>query len=267
MVNTVLLKVEKAKHDGLRMLMAEAILRVYSYYPTHVSLGNPKLRTLLVDASKSIDWRTWRTPMDETLNDMLAGLKVNPSQRLVHGLVDISKSHPLILLRKLDAMADILENDASTANRGLSRVRVQAEDLEAPATAVYNTQQVKVVVRHWGYSYTDPLWVSFLEILLSVPREVLFSCGMRMGLDGLLLVYVKLLYIQSQLQNREKVVRLKTRFTDLIKAFEKDPAWNEWLASPVVGLDSLKTVRNVLIRCSLITTDQAMENIRSAQEK
>ena len=267
MLKTMLEKVDEAKHDGLRMLMGEAILRIYCYFPSNVSLGNPRLRTLLVDAAKSVDWRSWRTPMDERLNDMLAGLKLSPSQRLVHGLVEISKSHPLLLLRKLDVMADILENDAITrAAGGISRVRFQADSLEGPATAVYDGKEIRVTIRHWGYSYTDPLWVSFIEILLSVPREVLFSCGFKMGLDELLLGYVKLLYVQSQLQNREKATRLKSRFADLITVFEKDPAWNTWLASSVPGLDSLKTVQSVLVRCSLITTDQAMENIR-AREK
>jgi integrator complex subunit 1 len=264
LIQDLLRKVEDSKHDGIRMVVAEAILRVYCYFPSHVSLANPRLRMLLVDASKSVDWRTWRTPIDETLNDMLAGLKLSPSQRLVHGLVDVTKSYPLMLLRKLDAMADILEDDAVTrVASGVSRARLQADDIDGPATAMCNDKDMKIVIRHWGYSYTDPLWVSLIEILLSVPREVLFSCGMKMGLDGLLLVYVKLMYVQCQLQSREKSTRLKSRFTDLMAMFEKDAtAWDTWLATQVPGLDSTKTVRSVLVRCSLISTDQAMENIR-----
>jgi hypothetical protein len=169
-----------------------------------------------------------------------------------------------MLLRKLDAMADILEDDAVTrVASGVSRARLQADDIDGPATAMCNDKDMKIVIRHWGYSYTDPLWVSLIEILLSVPREVLFSCGMKMGLDGLLLVYVKLMYVQCQLQSREKSTRLKSRFTDLMAMFEKDAtAWDTWLATQVPGLDSTKTVRSVLVRCSLISTDQAMENIR-----
>ena len=40
-------------------------------------------------------------------------------------------------------------------------------------------------------------WVSFREFLFPVPREVLFLCDMKMGLDELLLVYVKLLLLYS----------------------------------------------------------------------
>lgn len=266
MIQTLLLKLDEVKHDELRMLMGEAVLRVYCYFPSHVSLGNPKLRALLVDASKSVDWRSWRTPMDETLNDMLSGLKVSPTQRLVQGLVDVSKSHPLMLLRKLDAMADILEDDAiaRVATGGVSRVRVQLDDLEGPAIGTCDGKEVKVIIRHWGYSYTDPLWLSFIDILLSVPREVLFSCGMKMGLDMLLVVYMKLLYVQCQLQPQEKATRLKSRFSELMAVFEKDPTtWNTWLSSQVPGLDSSKTVRNVLVRCSLISMEQARANITS----
>lgn len=264
MIHYLLRKVEDSEQEGIRMVIAKAILRVYCYFPSRVSLVNPRLRMLLVDASKSVDWRTWRTPIDETLNDMLAGLKLSPTQRLVHGLVDVSKSYPLMLLRKLDAMADILEDDAvNRVASGVSRVRFQADDIDGPATAICNDKEVKVVIRHWGYSYTDPLWVSFIEILLSVPREVLFSCGLKMGLDVLLLVYVKLLYVQCHLQSREKSTRLKSRFADLMAIFEKDAsAWDTWLATLVPGLDSTKTVRSVLVRCSVISTDQAMDNIR-----
>lgn len=265
MVGSILTKVDEAKHDGLRMLMAEAVLRVYAYFPFNVSLGNPKLRTLLVDACKKTDWRSWRTPLDDTLNDMLGGLKLSPNQRLVHGLVEISKTHPLILLRKLVDMADILENDALAGNRRWSRVRVQGENLQGPGVAVFNGVELKVHIRHWGYSYTDPLWISFIDILLSVPREVLFSCGMGMGLETLLGVYLKLLFVQSTL--RDKTARLKARFADLVKGFAKDPQWNTWLASSVPGLDSQNKVRTVLVRCNLITSEQAIENVKANESE
>mmetsp|Transcript_11059 Transcript_11059/g.16951 ORF Transcript_11059/g.16951 Transcript_11059/m.16951 type:complete len:162 (-) Transcript_11059:108-593(-) len=161
-------------------------------------------------------------------------------------------------------MAEILQGDAGSNIRGASRSRIHAENLGGPISAHYNGSELKVHLRHWGYSYTDPLWTSFIDILLSVPREVLFPCGIGMGIEGLLGLYIKLLWIQSQLRNREqKAARLKLRFSDFITAFEKDPAWNKWLGSKVPGIGSLGNVKNVLIRCSLITTDQAMENIRS----
>lgn len=264
MISILLSKVEEAKHDGLRMLMGEAILRIYSYYPWNVNLGNPDLRKLLVDSSISIDWREWRSPLDDHLNNMFRGLKQSPNQRLVQGLIDLSKGHPLILLRKLELMTDILNDDAAADTRGSSRSRINAENIGGQIFANYNDSQVKVNVCHWGYRYTDPLWTSFIDILLSVPREVLFPCGISMGLEGLLEMYIKLIWVQSQLRNREqKATRLKLRFSDFMTAFEQDAAWNKWLGSKLRGIGSLGNVRNILIRCSLITTDKAMESIRS----
>jgi hypothetical protein len=266
MVNALLVLIEEANHEGLRRLMGEAILRIYAYYPLNVSLSSPSLRTLLIDVSRSTDWRSWRTRIDETTNDLLSGLKLAPSQRLVQGLLEISKGHPLILIRKLDVITQILEKDACTSSGGTSRARVQGEYYSGSTLAAYNCAVVKVNIRHWGYCYTDPLWTSFIDLLLSVPKEVLFSCGSVMGLHDFLAVYVKLFYVQSELKSGDKLQRLKARFGEVLSAFEKDTGWNDWLASTIPELDSVGSVRNILIRCSLITTNQAMENIRARQE-
>ena len=266
LVITLLTLLDKDKaNEDLRMRVAVAVLRVYASFPYFVNLGNAKLRSVLLTASNSADWIPWRTPIDAPIGNILEALKSNHSQRLVQGLVDYAKSHPLILLRRLDLMAAVLKEDAGNTQplRSAGRVRVYGESFSGAATALINGSKMKVIIRHWGYSYSDPLWVSLIEVLLSVPREVLFTCGLGMGLENFLGVYAKMLYIQSQLQNRDKTARLKSRFSDLLKIFEKHEGWNGWLSSKLDGLESLGSMRNVLVSVSLISTDQAMANIRS----
>jgi len=255
--------------EASQSLVRSTILRLYAYFPDYVNLGNAQVRTTLIEACKaSTEWLTWRCPRDSQMDDMLATLKTNYSQRLTQALVDLSKSHPLLVLRKFRTVAALLDDDASSVhtNRNNDRNRVQGEYLSSPAQAKVGDRIVKVAIRHWGYAFTDPLWVSVVEILLSIPHEVLFSCGLGSGLEDLLGVYVKLLFVQSQLRNRDRAARVKGRFSDLIGIFESNEGWDKWLASKVPGLPSLGKMRNILISCSLITTEQAMENIRSKKK-
>ena len=184
LIQRLLQKTDFDNNAEVIKLVSNAVLRIYCNFPFYVSLGNSKLRSILMEASRSIDWHTWHTPMDEMLYNMIYGIKAHPIPRLVHGLVDLSKSHPLMLLRKLKQMAEILEEDAfqSPGSNAISRNRLQSDNIDCPATTTLYGKEVKVIIRHWGYSFTEPLWISFVDILLSLPREVLLSCGINMGL-------------------------------------------------------------------------------------
>ena len=137
------------------------------------------------------------------------------------------------------------------------------DNLNGPAEAIYHEKNVKVKVQHWGYMFTDSLWLAIVETLMLIPPELLFPCGVAMGIQELLETYVKLLLIQSGLYNRDKTARLKGRFSDLLGVFEKSYGWHDWLASKDHELKSLGSMRNILISCGLITTDRAMSNIRA----
>ena len=254
----------------IQMALSTAILRLYAYFPEFVNLGNENVRSVLVEAAKSADWLDWRSPRDGQIDDMLVTLTMNPVQRITQGLVEISKSHPLLLVRKLKQMAVVLEHDASSAHNprnSNNRARVHGENIDGPVTAKYDGKLVRVTVRHWGYSFTDALWVSVVEIMLSIPREVLFPCGLGAGLEELLAVYLKLLFMQSQLNNRDRASRVRARFSDLLTVFESTDSWTDWLSSKMPELASLGTVRNILISCNLMSPAKGFENLREAHSR
>jgi len=244
--------------------LKSSVLRLYCLFPTLMNLGNVVLRNILVEGCKQSDWLGWRSPFDAQIGDMVQTMRVSPSQRLVQGIIDLAKCHPLLVLRNIRAMKQVLEDDGlceGSKNR-IGRSRVWGENVNGPVEAILYERKVKVAVQHWGYMFTDPLWVGVIDTLLSIPREVLFPCGLAMGMKELLGTYLKLLLVQSELQNRDKTARLKSRFSDLLGVFEKSEGWNSWLASKDHELSSLGSTRNILIRCGLLTTDQAMLNIR-----
>lgn len=245
-----------------RLLVCSSVLRLYSYYPRAMNLGNPVLRSLLVEAASALafEWREWRSPLDEQLEDMLSSLRANPHQRLVQALRDLSKDHPLLVLRKLPEFVSVLEQDGGvSSNRTQSihasdrRGRVHGEELRLPLQAKINGRNVTVSIRHWGFSFSEPLWTSVVDIFLIVPREVLFSCGLAMGLRDLFCVYIRLLFLQSQLQKEDKESRLRGRVLEMFSVFRSSntAAWDEWCNSPMPGLESQGTTSDILSHCGM----------------
>jgi hypothetical protein len=235
--------------DKLRVKLRSAILRLYTFFPMEMKLGDPRLRAVLVEGVKSVPWLNWRGALDAQLEDMLFSVQSTP--RMAQALIDLAKSHPLLVLRKVPTMVRLLEDDGG--RHGKARGRMYGENFLGPTEANLMGKSFKVTVRHWGYSFTEYLWVSLLDILKSIPREVLFSCGSHMGLGDLLGVYAKLLFVQYQIQSNP--TRVKSKFADFLDEFESsDPmGWESWLNLKQPELLSLGNTRNVLVSCSLIT--------------
>jgi hypothetical protein len=235
--------------DKLRVKLRSAILRLYTFFPMEMKLGDPRLRAVLVEGVKSVSWLDWRGALDAQLEDML--LSVQSTPRMAKALIELAKIHPLLVLRKVPTMVRLLEDDGG--KHGKVRGRTYGENVLGSTEASLMGKSIKVTVRHWGYSLMEYLWVSLLDILKSIPREVLFSCGLHMGLGDLLTVYAKLLFVQCQIQSNP--TRVKSKFADFLDAFESsDPkGWESWLNLKQPELLSLGNTRNVLVSCSLIT--------------
>jgi hypothetical protein len=99
-----------------------------------------------------------------------------------------------------------------------------------------------------------------------VPNEVLFSCGLKMGLLDLLGVYLRLMFVQSQLRTSEKVPRLKNKLAEFFEGLKVSnrKGWESWLGSSVSGLPSLGATRNVLMSCDFISHQQAIDSVKGA---
>lgn len=258
---------EKEQDLKIRSHLQSAMLRLYTYFPKRMKLGSPKVRGVLIEGAKSGHWLSWRSSLDAQLDDMLTSLKSSPSKRIIQALMDLSKSHPLLVLRKLPGMVQLLEDDARVSKYSNARGRISGENLLGPLGASISAKPVKVTVRHWGYSFTESLWISLLDVLMSVPKEVLFSCGLPMGLGELLGVYSKLLFIQCQLKSNP--ARVKSKFSDVINKFKTTDAkgWESWLTTKQPELPSLDNTRNVLMSCSLIDMPEtSVEALRRAMQ-
>lgn len=257
---------DQVQNSQVRSNLRSAILRLYVYFPRRMKLGNPQLRSVLIEGAKSRQWLKWSSALDPQLDDMLSSLTTNPSKRIIQALVDLSKSHPLLVLRKLPTMTEILEDDANVSKYSNARGRVYSENMLGPLAATVSGQEVKVLVRHWGYSFTESLWISLLDVFMSIPKEVLFSCGSHMGLGEFLEVYTRLLFIQSQLQSNPS--RVKSKFSDVIDQFKATDAkgWEAWLSTRQTALPTLGNVRNVLMSCSLISPEASEADLRRAMQ-
>ena len=102
---------------------------------------------------------------------------------------------------------------------------------------------------------------------IAVPREVLFSCGLKMGLLKFLGVFLRLIFIQSELRSSNKLDRLKEKLSEFFDAFKttNPEGWDKWLGDRTDhGITSLGTTRNVLMSCGFISREEALENLQQS---
>lgn len=257
------------KHAKRNLLLS--LLRIYAYNPLSMILGDAELRSSLKEAVviSADDWLSWRSSFDDSIENMLdAAFSSVPSIRSIQSLVDISKKHPLLLLRKLSYMRNLLENDPNTIDNQFvpdnGRIIV-GQSLGGPLRAKVNGNMMNLNVYHWGYSYTQHLWSVILDILSAVPNEVLFECALKMGLLDVLDTYVRLIFVQSNLRsNAERLRNLKDKVSEFLAAFKiaNPSSYDSWIASTNNGLPTLGATRNVLVVCGFISAKQAVECVQ-----
>ena len=147
---------------------------------------------------------------------------------------------------------------ASSESRGV----VHGRSLTGPLEAYLNGKVVQVKAKHWGYSYTEPLWNVILDIFMGIPKEVSFQCGLKLGFLDLLNMFLRLLSVQLYLLPPDATTKLKAKIAEVLKVFgQANTAGRQaWWASLIDGTE----VRNMLVSCDLLSPEQAIESIRSA---
>lgn len=257
---------ELTSSDGVaKDAMQSVLLRIYLYYPKWMSLGTATLRTALVEASmKHADcWTEWRSIFDDKIDNMVSGV-FSGDMRATRHLADMARSHPLLVLRKLGCIVRLLDDDATAScscdkdSRGV----IYGMPLSGPVDATIGGRPLRVTVRHWGYNYTEPVWVALLDVISAIPGEVLFNGGTRLGLLSLLESYVKLITVQLQLRTVDKAARLKSKLSECFAAFRRTAVrnWNDWLGQTIDDSE----VRHVLMSCDFITPQEAIESLRQS---
>lgn len=257
--------------ENFRRRLSLSLLRLYASFPFTLNLGNAALRSCLTETVERCadEWLSWRSPFDDSLQDMVNSvLCSHSSSRSAQNLIDSAKKHPLLLLRKLDRITAKLENDALVHERPANEKSgiVVGQTLGGPIEAIVGGKPMKVNVKHWGYNYTEPQWLAILDVLAAVPNEVLFGCAIKMGLTDLLDVYLRLIFVQSQLRTSDRLSKLKGLFSEFLAAFKThgSNSWDLWLASSMPGCPSLGANRNTLMRCGFISHEEALESVKKA---
>jgi hypothetical protein len=146
------------------------ILRVYAYFPHSMHLGVAILRSVLKSAVESYatDWLCWRSPMDDQFQDMFDSVIANGGHpRLVQALSEGAKKHPLLLLRKLPFLEQALAADAVACQITVANERrgiLFGHNPNGPLIAKMDGSLIRLTVKHWGYNFTENIWMAFLDI-------------------------------------------------------------------------------------------------------
>lgn len=233
------------------------LLRLYVSLPNTMGLGDAKLRGILISAvgNPNSGWLEWRCPLDAQVRGVVQTLGSNWNQRLLQTMMDLAKRQPLIVLRHLRDLADVLLQDGAVSKSTLThRNRAVAGAAQGPAVA--KTRQgvvLKVTASHWGYCFTEPLWSSVLEIVSSLPNEVAFVCGLKMGLLDIYTAFVKLIWVQHSLKCPDHTARIRTKLAASFASFNSFDAlaWAGWMESRLEGLRNQGPVRDIVAKCKI----------------
>ena len=255
---------ENPDSEGLSLLDG-AVLRLYLLQPFWMNVGSSPVRMSLLRASEAhaVSWADWRSPVDAMLDEAINNL-ASGEPRAARVLNDHARKHPLLILRKTNHFVTVLDEDA-TVKEGAIDIRgvVHGKNLSGPAEAWFLGKSVRVHIKHWGFSFTEPLWNIVLDIFMGIPKEVIFQSGISVGFLDLLNTYLRLLSVQLHLLSAEATAKLKVKFAEVLKVFGQSNAkgCQAWWATVVDGSE----VRNMLVSCDLLSPQQAIESIRSAK--
>ena len=112
------------------------------------------------------------------------------------------------------------EDDQSLMQKG----RIFGKNPSEPDTLVaqIGEVQMKVSIVMWGYSFNEYAWTSILDILLALPNEVIFSCGIKLGLSEVLEAFLRLFDVQMiELQSDKNISGLLDKFNKIVQSFKK----------------------------------------------
>lgn len=252
----------------LRSSLEALFLRLYLNFPYWLDLGSVTARKVLMSASETFafSWGSWLSSADDKIDDMLHVVANGDIQNMKQ-LSEMSRKQPLLLLRKLPRLVSILIADATNhgSGRPYQQGTIIGSDSLVQCSAVFHGETLKVIITHWGYTYNEQLWVAFLEVLLLMPQEVLFSSGLKVGLLDLFNVYVMLLSVQFDLLSANKRLRLRTKFDETLVAFRNcnSQGWSKWLISSIED----SQVRHLLLSAKIISTEAAINCSKENQSK
>lgn len=200
------------------------ILRLYTLHPFTATLTETRLKTALLEGTRgnSKTWLDCRCPLDKQIKAMVSNLVTLPHKNVLHAAIQLAGQHPLLFMRHLDTIREGLVRDGSGRDSSgqplMKRGRIQGKTPEL--VAAIEGRAVKVSVVHWGYSFSEPVWSCVLDLLLSIPAEVLFGVGVELGLPEVIYTYSKLFGVHiNELCEEANISQLHAKFNRLASSF------------------------------------------------
>ena len=203
------------------------LLRLYTLHPSAVILTETNLKTVLLQGARD-NFTTWlshnKCPLDAQIKAMIFNMSTSPHKPLLQSIIQLANQHPLLLMRHLDAIKQrLIEDGSAIGSNGqplMKRGRIQGRLSELEANI--EGQLIRVYVLCWGYSFNEPVWTCMLDLLLSIPPEVLFGIGVAVGLIEILNLYSKLFAIHvDELNEENNIIELRAKFDRLSSTFMK----------------------------------------------
>lgn len=228
---------------------SSSIFRLYTMLPYSLPLDNipMKQRLLALASEHREEWRSWQCSLDEQVIEMLRNLDKNGLQ----ALTNLSKLHPLVVVRHFPRVVEILETDGTALSRGSckeKRGRIHAEST-LHGTLINQNLLTKIKIRHWGYDFTESVWISILALISAMPKEVVWShVALIMGVTDILNQYLKLISGQSLLAQEKNIIRIKAQLQPLLLSFKtlNEHGWDVWCSSFIDDIKSRGKVNNIL---------------------
>ena len=213
------------------------LLRLYLMFPMTLQWNDAKVRNHLVKAAKQHTKKSlrWRCPLDNQVFEMLHNLGTSPT--------DFTKIYTLIVIRHIHVLHERLVADGL----GQDSTRTGRVGIRPPTTkAQIDDRLVQVTILRWGFNYNDSVWSSVLDLIVALPAELLFTCGIDTGLLLVLEDYLKLFYTHVMELGSEECIsqQLRPKFVKLVQSFRACNAveFQKWSQAVIPGFGTVQTL-------------------------
>lgn len=223
-----------------RNVLPGILLHIYAINPKKMNSEVRKIHDNLTTAVAGLHtfWKTFSTPLDDQIKYSIHLMDMQSFQTQTQIVQDFVKRFPFIAVKHILDLKNVLNRDATLRpqlNTEKGRQCIDYPFLYATSESSSTTLTVSVI--HWGASFSEPLWISILDVLLSFPNELLFNTGLLFGLQEVLYIYIKLFKTQMDIQHgheeSNKLLQLRNKFIvilDRYKCVNKN-SLNEWIKS------------------------------------
>jgi len=216
------------------------LLHLYAMNPEKMNLEINFINDHLIGAITELHqfWRNFSTPIDDQIRFAIKLMDMQTLQVQQQIVMDFVKRSPIVAIKNIPELIDVLNRDATArpkqeSENGRQFIRYPSLYAFIPESsgAPFN-----ISILHWGTSFSEPLWIAILDILLVFPNEILFKCGHFFRLGDILYVYIQLFKVQFDVQqetDRLLQLRIRNKFLTVLDRYKSinEKGLIEWIES------------------------------------